>query len=91
MHILLTILTICLVYVAVAVLASIIIFQVIGFGGRSNPFVDSVTEMPTAKKLTLSRNGEICQIDCQCHSQGDFPGMRCMDCYGEDCDEGTKQ
>ena len=28
---------------------------------------------------------------CRCHSEAMFPGMRCLDCYGLDCDEGTQQ
>ena len=31
------------------------------------------------------------ECGCRCHSEQMFPGMRCLDCYGELCDEGTQQ
>ena len=84
--ILLIILSICLVLTLIAlilqVVRSITISEATGGGGTSLPFADVVTSR---------RTGAVCVIGCECHSMTMFPGMRCMDCYGEDCDEGTQQ
>lgn len=75
------------VIAALALLNTIILWAIAGIG-RSYPSADGVIDNDT---LTVSRNGFVCQLDCPCHSHQDFPGMRCMDCYGQPCDEGPRQ
>lgn len=91
MHTLLTPLFIFLALVAAVVLANIIMYLIV-IGGKLLPFADPAMQPSIEESsATVSRNGNVCTLDCPCHSQQDFPGMRCMDCYGEPCDEGTRQ
>jgi hypothetical protein len=86
MYIPLTPLIICLVFLAVVALANITIIGVIAGGSRFDRSVGHAIEQNTAKQKS-----ELCAIDCRCHKERSsmFPGMRCLDCFGEPCDEGT--
>jgi hypothetical protein len=88
MHILWTILFTCLAYVALAVLASIIILRAIGFGGKSSPFAEPAISPCTDEELQAFHRAK---CECRCHRESMYPGMRCLDCFGEPCDEGTAE
>lgn len=86
MHIPLIPLTICLALIAVVVGANIITLIIVG-GGKSSHYAAPVTSLDTdVLKARLN-------CECPCHQRRSsmYPGMRCMDCYGEICDEGTQQ
>lgn len=87
MHIHLTPLIICFAFIALAALANIITLLVIGGGSKWPHSVDSVTEPSIAESIKLGGPG----CDCPCHhrKKAMFPGMRCVDCMNELCDEGT--
>lgn len=87
MHTLSTPLIIFLVLVAAVVLANIITIMVIGGGSKWPHTADPATDQSTNKlsDQELARLG----CDCRCHREKMFPGMRCLDCFGDLCDEGT--
>lgn len=68
----------------VLALANIITPSGTGGGGKSSLYAD-----PATGALIISQARADC--GCRCHSEQMFPGMRCMDCYGEPCDEGTQE
>ena len=74
---------IALVMIAVAVLPSTITLLVIAFTGKFWPSADAAI----APAIQKARN----ECGCRCHEESMFPGMRCLDCYNELCDEGTQQ
>jgi len=94
MSILLSHHTICLVGIVVVLwaVANITILLIVR-GGASCHCVGCVTARDIEKTP-----GDIARIardecECPCHRvvSNMFPGMRCMDCYGLPCDEGTMQ
>lgn len=105
MSILLNLLFISLVWIAVSVLASIIILRAIAGGGKLPQSAASVTDKNTEKlaienMLQTVNAAELhnlaviaarAECGCRCHSEAMFPGMCCLDCMGELCDEGTQQ
>lgn len=83
-------LIIFLALVAAAVLANIITLLVIGGGSKWPHGAESVTKPSIAESIKLGdESPEGC--DCPCHRTKMFPGMRCMDCFYEPCDEGTTE
>lgn len=94
----LTLPTIVLAVIVGVGLANIIISLIV-FGGRLCPSAEPATEASIQKDALnktplsnlLGNTGGTIACDCRCHSETMFPGMRCLDCYGLDCDEGTYQ
>lgn len=88
-------LTISLAVIVGVVLANIITFLIVG-GGRSSLFAEDATNPVIGKKENTTvpyineKAKAIAECECPCHQhrKSEFPGVRCMDCYGEDCDEG---
>ena len=80
-------LTIFLVAIAVLLLqaVNIIIIAVIVSGSRSSLYAEHAIQLATGKETKENA------CDCPCHSRRSsmMPGMRCIDCIGEPCDEGT--
>jgi hypothetical protein len=91
LHTLLTPLTIFLALVAAVVLANTITFLIYA-GGKSSPSVDSATEMYTQEEIAkYEKESAIAECECRCHRETMYPGMRCLDCFGEPCDQGTTE
>jgi len=86
--------------------ASIIMFLIVG-GGTSSPSVEVVTDsdidIPSEPAIPkhfcngecehcqIAKARELCPCPCHTHRGSMYPGMRCLDCFGELCDEGTVQ
>lgn len=92
---------ILLVLIAVVVLANMTIIAVIASGGRFSHAAASAIKPDTVHfcggECPAYVNARIaearCECDCRCHSEraSMHPGMYCLDCFGELCDEGTVQ
>ena len=79
-----------LALIAVVVLLNITILWATASIGKSYPSVDSVIGQNIGCQINHDHEKEYC-CSCPHHSHWDFPGMRCMDCYGKPCDEGSRQ
>ena len=73
-----------------------IITQIIDGGSTSSRSADPAIGKGIANTQTVLAIGKrecrwrIDKCECRCHKEGMMPGMRCIDCYGLECDEGTQ-
>lgn len=78
-----------LALVAAMALANIIIIWVIGSGGWSDRSVDAAIEQRISEEDSILQARANCECPCHQRRKSMMPGMRCVDCLGSLCDEGT--
>lgn len=80
---------ICLAGIAVVLWAAVnITILLIVRGGSSCHCAECAIAQDIETRIANAKEN----CDCRCHQGNNmYPGLRCLDCFGEDCDEGTIQ